>query len=352
MKRSYSNDNNNTNQPESKFRKPNRKHAPRRPKVLPTPEDNRSLVPFAGIQCLAMDSDEDGEEDHNLSCNDMIEDDDTGTLDDAIKGTEKLTKKPVVCGALSSLMCEYGSSDEEIDDIDSNKDVKEDTGKNKHQLLQKERLPQSDKSIMGVDKNLPQELTKPTEISSKSEDVEKNLAQEISASEIGTKSNDASLKPGSELDLDKKTLDANEDESDSGPKEIKEPKNEHFINNSNNIIKNGPSMKQDNKPDLDEKNNVAVDENGDDSGPEEVKADKNGESIKMKAQENIDQSKNKIVKKKVEVFKRKPIYRKPKAKLPSTLIYRLLSKEMKQERNKVLQCIRYIRKNNYFDKST
>ncbi|KOB79298.1 Nuclear fragile X mental retardation-interacting protein 1 [Operophtera brumata] len=313
--------------------KPNRKQTPRRSKVLPTPEDNRSLVPFTGIQCLAMDSDE-GDEDENLSSNDLIEDDDIGTIDDAIKGEENLTEKPAVCGALSSLMCEYGSSDEEIEDIGNNKDAKpkesskEDRGSNNHLVVQNAKLLQPNKSCVDVDKSLSLDVKNTTEFSIKSKDVENHQTKEISASELGTKSNDTSLKPGHKLHLDSKSLYNNEDESDSRPEEIKMSTHEHLITKS---IKNEPSIKQD-KPELDAKN----DGNDDDSAPEEVKVVKNGETAKTNEQENDNHSKNKIVKKKVEVMRRKPVYRKPKAKLPSTLIYRLLAKEMKQERNKVL----------------
>lgn len=350
MKRPYNNANN--NYPAPKFRKPRKQI----PKILPVVEETRSLTPFAGIQHLVIDSDEEVNE--SLDCDDLIKDDEIGTIGNDLRPIENdksaIVEEPlVVCSALSSLMCEYASSNEETDDIEFTKkelkgkeiskldrtDNSESKGKEQSIPMQtcSTDLPQKDKTTNKIGK-------------SANEDVEKQQRQQNNITGVGAESY-AVLpiinNPDSKVDVVKNNV---ADTSDSRPG-LKVPKNE-------NESKNDASSKSEDKNDkLDssKKNDGIIDQDDNDSGPEEVNIDKSNKLSQENNPDNIAQENNadnNILRKKAEVLKRKPVYRKPQPKLPSTLIYRLLSKEMKQERNQVLQCIRYIRKNNYFDKSS
>lgn len=92
-------------------------------------------------------------------------------------------------------------------------------------------------------------------------------------------------------------------------------------------------------------NSTSFLENGDenDSPPEEtvISKDQNTHHIEKEStllHKELKKTQHKIPFKKIE----------KKRFLPSTLLQKLLSKEIRQERNVVLQCIRHIIKNNYF----
>lgn len=91
--------------------------------------------------------------------------------------------------------------------------------------------------------------------------------------------------------------------------------------------------------------------NSDDDGPEEVKIVKTNIEHEN-AQETLTKNNEKPLPVK-KVYPSKNEYKHDytlKRKIPSTLLQKLLHSEIRQERNIVLQCIRYIKKNNYFDK--
>ncbi|XP_053617573.1 FMR1-interacting protein NUFIP1 [Plodia interpunctella] len=207
---------------------------PKKVNTLPAIYESRRLRPFTGIQNIDMDIDSNDEAEQN-ECNFDIEDDDT--FNNSENG--KTTGEPTLCGALTSLMCNYGSSDEEM----------------------------TSKSI--------QNTVDFTEIMRKE-----------------TKLND----------IPKATED-NKSDDDSGPEEIK------VVHNTNDIdVINCKSAKS---------NNVAK---------------------KQVTRRNDHTSQNK---------RRTFIRLKPN--MPTTLLHKLLQKEVQHERNVILQCVRYIVKNNYFD---
>lgn len=132
--------------------------------------------------------------------------------------------------------------------------------------------------------------------------------------------------------------------SESEIKKNKE-KTELIIINENTVetVKNkfsqldelGPSINKDNKSE-------------DDSGPEEVKLVKSNENVEIINSNNNNSGipEKKYFKHRLE---KKVLHKRPKTKLPSTLLTKLLYREMRQERNMILQCIRFIIKNNYFE---
>ncbi|XP_061707180.1 FMR1-interacting protein NUFIP1 [Cydia pomonella] len=213
-------------------------------KKLPVAEDTRKLKPFTGIQDLMMDNNDTEEEPSESGF--TIEDEDD--IEEASNPSE--TASGSVCLALSSLMCNYGSSDE-----DENNDAPNIT------------------------------LTKAPKI-----------------------------------------------ESDSRP----------------TVISNQASDKQPlTLQNLEKQASQTRNDSDDDSGPEEVKVTKQvtnvTENIEIKSVMNKRKPKDKIP--------HKAISKRPKPKLPSTLLQKLLFQEMKHERNIVLQCVRHIIRNNFFDKS-
>lgn len=204
-------------------------------KVIPQPNVTQTLNPFAGIQNIIIDDNQDEEIDESLQ-NSLIEDDDIYPEEGTNNVNDKLQIEPTVCGALSSLMNEYGSSDED------------------------------------------------------------NVV------------NNASNSSSKQAELTKK--------------EIK-------------------------KQTVDKKLPMAVDVNksDDDSGPEEA--------IITKSTTDVEQNGGKNLRPKFEKRPRSPPivrnFKKPKYQLPSTLLVKLLSREIEQERNIILQCVRHIVKNKYFD---
>lgn len=199
-------------------------------KKLPAVEDTRKLKPFGGIQDLNVDVDDEQEE---LECGFTIEDE-----EDVPESTTPVKETAVassVCLALSSLQCDYGSSDEEECEKD------QDTA--------------------------PVQKTEKSATSIKKEDSP-NLIPPIK----------------------------HESDDDSGPEEVKVTKD---INNDPTNRESKPTYKK--KP--------------------------KGDILK------------------------KPVFKRPKPKLPSTLLHKLLFKEVRHERNVVLQCVRFIVKNNFFEKT-
>ncbi|VVD01820.1 unnamed protein product, partial [Leptidea sinapis] len=102
------------------------------------------------------------------------------------------------------------------------------------------------------------------------------------------------------------------------------------------------------------KNDISVE---DDSGPEEISICR--EVTKCNNSEKVDsvksntkliklQSNKKIIKEKFVKSNEKVIY---KRKIPSTLLQKLLCNEIRQERNMILQCVRFVVKNNFFENS-
>lgn len=83
----------------------NEKKQPTFPKAIPDIKVSTKLKPFAGIQKLNIDSDEEEEVGNIL----LIEDDEF-VIDTVIESGSK--NEAVVCGALSNLINDYGSSDE------------------------------------------------------------------------------------------------------------------------------------------------------------------------------------------------------------------------------------------------
>ncbi|XP_022821149.1 nuclear fragile X mental retardation-interacting protein 1 isoform X2 [Spodoptera litura] len=217
----------------------------KKPKNIPTPPatvEKNKLKPFAGILSIQMDDSAEEVPETEENSNELFDDDYDATIE---VPKETSNKNPVLCGALTSLMCEYGSTDEETEE-------KENEEINK---------------LVVPDKKEVESL------------------------------NESKIKP----------------------------------------IEDPPKV---------EKN-----ESDDDDAPEEVKIEKNNVEHDA-AQEITIKNKEKPVVKSVIPPKNveKPNY-KTKRKVPSTLLQKLLQNEIRQERNIVLQCIRYIKKNNYFEKS-
>ncbi|CAK1549930.1 unnamed protein product [Leptosia nina] len=121
------------------------------------------------------------------------------------------------------------------------------------------------------------------------------------------------------------------------------------------IIKTSDSIKKDESNREKINPNIKISEE-EDSGPEEIKIDKditknNTESTRSsvmeskKAENKIKKSDNKNQQANKKKLQRNvPIRR----KLPSTLLEKLLSNEIRKERNIILQCIRHVNKNNFF----
>lgn len=215
----------------------------KKPRVIPTPPatvEKNKLKPFAGILSIKLDDSTEEVPEAEESNNELFDDDYDATME---VPKETPNKEPVLCGALTSLMCEYGSTDEETEE----KDDKE------------------------VNKLVPDQ-------------------KEVHSL------NESKIKPVE----DPPKVEKNESDDEDAPEEVKI-----------------------------EKTNVQHD------GTQEITT-KNKEKPVVKSV---------IPPKNIE----RPNY-KTKRKVPSTLLQKLLHNEIRQERNIVLQCIRYIKKHNYFDK--
>ncbi|KAJ8726377.1 hypothetical protein PYW07_001075 [Mythimna separata] len=220
------------------------KKIPRIIPKAPTTAEKNKLKPFAGIVNIKIEENAEDTTELLDSTNGLIEDDDEESLINPKETAE--TQKPVLCGALSSLMCDYGSSDEETEE-------KENETLNKPTVIQNEKIEPPSNESNNTD----------TPVDDKSKLIEENKSD------------------------------------DEGPEEVK-------------IV----------KTDIEH-----------DTAPEAV----------PKTKENA--LKNIIPPRQVE----RQNY-KLKRKIPSTLLQKLLHTEIRKERNIVLQCIRYIKKCNYFEK--
>ncbi|KAG6455822.1 hypothetical protein O3G_MSEX009409 [Manduca sexta] len=235
------------NEDEVKNKPTNKKNAD---KYLP-PVEERRIPQFGGIQGLITgteDKDDAEETDSNL----IIEDDDNERF---INNSKEIanSNEPVLCGALVSLMCQYGSSDEE----DNNT----------------------------VDTQAPTTL-KDTNIIKNKSDSKSQSKENKENFEVHKLSSDHSS-----------TL---HDDNDSGPEEVKVEK--------------------------------SIEVEGDEASSKEITKQMKKRHLDKKEIKHVINS------------------RRQKSKLPSTLLQKLLFKEIQYERNMVLQCIRYIVKNDFFDK--
>lgn len=225
--------------------------------IMPKIYDKRKLQPFTGIQHLIEVDDIDKNE--SLEKENYIiedEDDEVYTKVPAPKSTETVKDiKPTVCGALSSLMCDYGSSDEES-------------------------TPKKSTNV-NVSTTLKTTCTR---------NVKNVTVHRVSEHEINL--------------VAKFSKEVGDD--DSGPEEIKVVKLDTTVVNEGNKTSGSA-------------NNKIV---------------------------NNDARKNK----KDNFVPKKHIQTRPKLRVPSTLLQKLLHMEIRHERNVILQCIRHIVNNNYFDK--
>lgn len=226
------NNNQNNTQPAKKI--------PRTIPSAPVPAEKNKLKPFAGILSIVMDH-EAADTDEPLQCNDDLFEDDEEIVPTPKETTT--TQEPIVCGALTSLMCDYGTSDEDAEE-------------------------------------------KENEVIAKST----------------------------------------------------EKTNQSQVNDDNKI-----------KAALEDKPDTIENNESDNDAPEEIKIEKTNVEHET-SQEAVVKSKEKVLKTTLPVKKPERNDYKVKRKIPSTLLQKLLYKEIRQERNIVLQCIRYIKKNNYFDK--
>ncbi|XP_022112460.2 nuclear fragile X mental retardation-interacting protein 1 [Pieris rapae] len=211
-----------------------------------TDHDVKHLKPFAGVQQLIEDTSE-SEHSSPETSKDLIDDDEFVDNPNIISES-----KPVVCGALISLLKDYGSSDDE--DLNSSKTI------------------HSQKDCSTLDNTKENQIVKNNEYM-----IDNKMKTQV---------------------IEKQQLDVKiklEDE-DSGPEEIKVIKEVPAPTLLNSMTQTKPQPK-------------------------------------FKKEDKVKMPQNS--------FKRK---------LPSTLLEKLLSSEIRQERNIVLQCIKYIIKNNYFDK--
>lgn len=230
--------------------------------TVPPKQETRKLQPFRGIQDLVFDDNinNDSPEESNV----LIEEDDN-YVETEIKEVE-IVSKPIVCGALTSLICNYESTDEE--------DMEENT---------KQPTIKSPKKLDGV--------------TAENHKINLDINNDVN---IGMKcekfSNKAEVsKP------DNNSSGHNESDNESGPEE-------------QTITKIEPTTYDDSK------------------------STKCLQSRKERLQRHDRlKSRHRVVK--------------LKRKLPSTLLEKLLHKEIQHERNVILQCIRHVVKNNYFDKN-
>lgn len=222
-------------------------------------EETRKLKPFSGIQNIVI-NDKDEDEIQLSNDNILIEDDDSDNGNNCKIQQLVNVKEPSVCTALNSLMCNYGSSEE--DEMDS--------------LVINKETVNSVKPQFGNHEEIGNEQNK----------VKKN----------GEESQEKTLPDNCTLIKPKDT----NGEDDSGPEEI-------------TIIK---------------------------ANPDEINDNQNKANVKYAQTKTKDENK---------LRHKNNTCGRPKPKPPSTLLQKLLYKEIRHERNIILQCIRYVIKNNYFD---
>lgn len=93
------------------------------------------------------------------------------------------------------------------------------------------------------------------------------------------------------------------------------------------------------------------DRSDNESGPEEINIIKEGTNLPIDCTNNIKSKPAKeLPKNNRRSVKKHEIIRK-RNKLPSTLLEKLLHRDIQHERNVILQCVRYVVNNKYFDKS-
>ncbi|KAI8427904.1 hypothetical protein MSG28_002250 [Choristoneura fumiferana] len=231
-RKSFDNQRNHTPRFNQNASKKRRKVIPKpNEKKLPAVEDTRKLKPFGGIQELNLNVDEEQED---LKCDFRIEDEDD--VPEATTSVKDTVVASSVCLALSSLQCDYGSSD---DEEECEKDKNTEPGQ------------KTEKHTTSIIKDTTPYLIPPKK---------------------------------------------HESDDDSGPEEVNVIKK---INDEPNNLESKPTNKRKSKDDI----------------------------------------------------LKRPIFKRPKPKLPSTLLHKLLFKEVRHERNIVLQCVRHIVKNNFFDKT-
>lgn len=227
-------------------------------KVLPVLDDKRSIKPFSGIQDILSEivTPEDIMETEKFDLG--IEDDDVS--EENVPNTKtNISSESTVCNALSSLICEYGSSDDDETTV-SKENIIDKCNQNSETNGNLHKVNSEPKSVAIPNLSVP------------------------AMSEHKRKDSKSCL-----LDVD-----------DDGPEEIAILKKD--------ITELTPDIIPDKK------------------------------SVPIEKKEKIKSYPTKVIK--------KP----PRSRVPSTLLQKLLFKEVKQERNIILQCIRHIRKNNYFTK--
>lgn len=232
-------------------------------KIIPPMEENRKLKPFIGIQDL-LNEDNIEEDIQDIQSNDLIEDEEQNIPVE--KGNQS---EPTLCGALTSLICNYGSSDEDDSEEKTNKTCEK------------------------TDKICDEKKTK-----------------------VEEKYN--SLKPN------------------NGVFKI-------FVKPIEQLIDMN-KLSQDNVTDTSKTDH---NESEDDSGPEESRIVKENISAN-----DVQTSNNKTRKERSGLANKQRLTRisvKLRKKLPSTLLEKLLHKEIQHERNVILQCVRYVIEKKYFN---
>lgn len=219
------------------------------PRVIPnapTTVEKNKLKPFTGIANIEMDQNTDDTAEPLESCNGLFEDDEE-SLDLLVQPKETTdAQKSVLCKALTSLMCDYGTSDEDTEE----------------------------------------------------------------------KGNEALNK-----------LSETKNQKPDEPQISNKNKKDIPVGDKPKIVDN----------------NISEDE-----GPEEVVILKTNVEHET-APEAVTKTREKPVKKTVPPRIPERLNNKFKRKIPSTLLQKLLHQEIRKERNIVLQCIRYIKKCNYFE---
>lgn len=161
--------------------------------------------------------------------------------------------------------------------------------------------------------------------------------------------------------------DDNDGDSNTQTEVIKKPLNENkakITDKTNNQVKltrniqksKGSAIKkEDNKVELKDFKSTTIsncqDVSDNESGPEETNISKEGTNLPIDCKNTIKAKPAKeLPKNNRPSIKRHEIIRK-RNKLPSTLLEKLLHRDIQHERNVILQCVRYVVNNKYFDKS-
>ncbi|CAH0725838.1 unnamed protein product, partial [Brenthis ino] len=235
-------------------------------KIIPPMEENRKLKPFMGIQDL-LNEDNIEEDLQDIESNDLIEDEEQNIPVE--KGNQS---EPTLCGALTSLICNYGSSDEDDPEEKTDKTCEKTdkiSDENKRKVEEKDNTLKPNNGVFKI-------FVKPIE-----QLIDKNKIPQDNVT-------------------DTSKTDHNESEDDSGPEESR-------------IIKENVSA-----------NELQISNN-------KTRKERSGLANKQRLTRN-------------SVKLRK--------KLPSTLLEKLLHKEIQHERNIILQCVRYVIEKKYFNEDS